>query len=83
MKRNVNMNTMFKVIVTLKNGMHKTLRVARWMVARITYQFREYQNDIFNREKIMEIQGDELVLNDCKEIKFVYENTHEIFLTLS
>ena len=83
MKKRENMNTMFKVIVTMKNGAHKVLRVARWMVARITYQFREQRRDVFNRMSIIDVHGDALILNDCQEIRFVYENTHQTYLTLS
>ena len=82
-KHHVNMNTMFHVVITLNNGLHKTLRVARWMVARIVARFQDYKKDIFNRTALVEVDGELLVLNDIKEMKIVYENTLQEFLTLA
>lgn len=82
-KNRVNMNTMFHVVITLKNGLHKTLRVARWMVARIVARFQDYKKDIFNRTALVEVDGELLVLNDIKEMRIVYENTLQEFLTLA
>ena len=82
-RKKVDMNTMFHVVITLNNGLHKTLRVARWMVARIVAKFQDYKNDIFNRTALVEVDGELLVLNDIKEMKIVYENTLQEFLTLA
>lgn len=83
MIKKVNMNTMFHVVITLNNGMHKTLRVARYVVARIVSRFHDYKNDIFNRVFDVDVNGEMITLNDCREIKFTYENTHVEYLTLS
>ena len=79
----VNWNTMFHAVITLKNGFHKTMRVPRYIVARIVTRFRMYQHDIFNRYAEIYVCGEKIVLNVIKEIRFVYENTHAEYLTLS
>lgn len=81
--KRVNWNTMFHVVITMNNGFHKTLRVSRRMVAHIATKFRECKDDIFHRFAEIDVYGEKIVLNVIKEIKFVYENTHTEFLTLS
>ena len=80
--KKVNWNTMFHVVITLKNGFHKTLRVSRRMVATLVTRYREYKNDIFGRIVEFDAYGEHIVLNDCSKIDIVYENTHAEYLVL-
>jgi len=77
------MDTMFHAVITLNNGYHKTLRVARYVVAYIVTEFRNYQKNIFNDVYRIMVNGKTIILNDIREIKFVYENSHDEYLTLS
>ena len=81
--KRVNWNTMFHVVITLKNGFHKTLVVTRRIVATIVTRYNECKQDIFGRTYDLNVCGQDIVLNDCKEIRIVYENTKAEFLTLS
>lgn len=81
--KKVNMNTMFHAVITLNNGYHKTLRVARYVVAHIVTEFREYQKSIFKDVYKIIVNGQVFVLNEIKEIKFVYESSHDEYLTIS
>jgi len=82
-RRNVNMDTMFHAVVTLKNGRHQTLRVARWLVAKIVYAFRKFKEDIFSQNEKIIVNGQDLIFNDIEQIRFVYENGHNEYLTIA
>lgn len=73
---------MFKLIVTLKNGAHKVLRMTRQMVAHIVSQYEKMKRDIFDVRFSVEVGGELLVLNDCSRLKFLDERTGIEFLTL-
>ena len=81
--KKTNMNTMFRAVITLANGMHKTIRVARWQVAHIVAKFHEYTEDIFKRIHKVDVNDETIVFNDCTQIKFVYESTRDEYLTLA
>lgn len=76
--------TYYRCIVTLKSGLHKTLRVSKDMVAKICYEFREMQRSIWKDTIILCVRsGESLTLNDIISCKFINEYTREEFLTLS
>lgn len=80
--KKVNWNTMFHVVITLSNGFHKTIRISRRLVATLVTKYNECKNDIFGRVFEFDVYGEHIVMNDCKKIEIVYENTHANYLTL-
>lgn len=76
---------MFKLVVTLRNGAHKILRMSREVVAHIVSLYGKMRKEIiFLDQKIysVEIGGELLVLNDCSRLRFLDERTGNEFLTL-
>ena len=73
---------MFKLIVTLKNGGHKVMRMSRQMVAHIVHLYEKMMKDIFSKKFSVEVGGELLILNDCARLKFLDESTRTEFLTL-
>lgn len=82
-KRKMNMDEMFHCVITLNSGLHQTLRVALHVVAHIVTEFKKYKNDIFKRVAILVVNGQAIVLNNVKEMKFVHENGGAEFLSLT
>ena len=75
--------TVYKVIVTLKNGSHRIMRATKDIVAHIVTEFRKMQHNIFNDVVCVVVNGTVLVLNDCENMKFINEYTREEFLAIS
>ena len=74
--------TNFKLIVTLKDGSHKILRVTKDIVAKLCYRFRQMQKNLFFDIYIVVVNDFALVLNNCRQLRFIYEDTHREYLTL-
>lgn len=73
---------MYKLVVTLRNGAHKILRMSREVVAHIVSLYGKMQRDIFCTQYSVEIGGESLILNDCSRLRFLDERTGNEFLTL-
>ncbi|MBQ9560569.1 MAG: hypothetical protein IJV08_11430 [Bacteroidaceae bacterium] len=72
----------YKCIVTLHNGAHKIVRMTKDVVAKICYLYRQMQRSIFNDAVIVAVNDTVLVLNKCRSLRFIYEDTHREYLTL-
>lgn len=84
MKRNIfKTNQIFKAIVMFKNGTHKILRITIDLVAKITYDFREFQKNIFKETWLLSITEEEVLnISAVKSCRFIEERTGEEFLTI-
>lgn len=84
-KYNFNTMQIFKCIVTFKNGAHKILRITIDMVAKLTYEFRNCQKNLFSPSEIwlLEITEQDLLnLSEVKSCRFINEKTGIEFLTI-
>lgn len=70
--------TNYKCIVTMKNGSHKIVRMAKNVMAHVVYEFRKFQQSIFSDIVLLELPADVyLMLNDVKSLLFINEWTGE------
>lgn len=70
--------TNYKCIVTMKNGSHKIVRMAKNVMAHVVYEFRKFQQNIFSDIVLLELPADVyLMLNDVKSLLFINEWTGE------
>lgn len=70
--------TNYKCIVTMKNGSHKIVRMAKNVMAHIVYEYRKFQQSIFNDIVLLELPADVwLILNNVKSFLFINEWTGE------
>lgn len=85
MKKIFRTNAIFKVIITFKNGAHKTLRVSIDMVAKLTTEFRNCQRNIFAKSEtwFLFVTSEEVLnLSEIKSCKFINERTGLELLTI-
>lgn len=76
-------SAIFRCIVTFKNGTHAVIRMTIDMVAKITYEFRELQKNIFSETGLLCITSDEMLnLSEIKSCKFINERTGIELLTI-
>lgn len=70
--------TNYKCIVTMKNGSHKIVRMAKNVMAHVVYEYRKFQQSIFSDIVLLELPADVyLMLNDVKSLLFINEWTGE------
>ena len=70
--------TNYKCIVTMKNGSHKIVRMAKNVMAHVVYEYRKFQQSIFNDTVLLELPADVwLILNNVKSFLFINEWTGE------
>jgi len=70
--------TNYRCIVTMKNGSHKIVRMAKNVMAHVVYEFRKYQQSIFSDIVLLELPADVwLLLNEVKNLVFINEYTGE------
>jgi hypothetical protein len=85
MKRNALLRTsaIFKCIVTFKNGTHAIIRMTIDMVAKITYEFREFQRNIFSETWLLWVSATEILnITEIQSCKFINESTGVELLTI-
>ena len=70
---------MFRCVITLKNGMHKVVRMTIDKVAHITHEFRELQNKLWDDVQL-DISGIVISLRDIQKMRFINERTNELLL---
>lgn len=76
-------SAIFRCIVTFKNGTHAVIRMTIDMVAKITYEFRELQKNIFSEAWLLYVTSDEMLnLSEIKSCKFINERTGIELLTI-
>ncbi len=82
-KSTIKTDAIFKCIVTFKNGAHKILRISIDMVAKITYEFRECQKNLFKETWLLFITANDFInLSQIKSCKFINERTGSEFLSI-
>lgn len=74
--------TYFRTIVTMTNGLHKSLRLSRDQVAHVVYEMDRFRKSIFREVKKITLNGITLCLNEIISFKFINEYTHEELLTI-
>lgn len=85
MNKQFKTNAIFKCIVTFKNGAHKILRFTIDMVAKLTYQFRSCQKNVFSSSEVwlLEVSQDDMLnVSDIKSCRFINERTGLEYLTI-
>ena len=76
-------NDIFKCIVTLKNGMHKTVRFAIDKVQKMIVAVRQIQRFPFLSDRYRDfLYGLEINPYQIESCKFINERTGELFLSL-
>ena len=76
-------SAIFRCIVTFKNGTHAIIRMTIDMVAKITYEFRELQKNVFTETWLLWVTADEMLnLSEIKSCKFINERTGVELLTI-
>lgn len=76
-------NAIYRCKVTFKNGRHKILRIAIDLVAKLTYEFREFQKNIFRETWLLCIRENEFInITEIQSCKFINERTGKEFLTI-
>ena len=73
----------FKCIVTFKNGSHRIVRMAIDMIAKLTYDFRQFQKNIFRETWLLAVTSEEVLnITEIKSCKFINEKTGLELLTI-
>ena len=75
--------TYYKAIVTMKNGVHKIVRLTYLQVAHVVSEVRKFNQNIFRDVVEITLNGVTLCLNEILSWRIFNEYTREEFLTLS